>query len=332
MTMKRTIIMDLHPRRVKLIFREVDLQRLHSLATLHIWEEGRMPAEMLEKHLPQADAIIGQTDLPAERLRMASNLKAIVNVEGNFLPNVDYDACFRGGIYVLNAGVAFAQAVAEMVLGLALSAARGIPAADRLFRQGAEVYGHTSNRDSFLLAGKELGIIGFGNLGRALLRLLGPFGCTVRVFDPWLPDNHLRSCGVVPCSLEELLAAGATTENAAMIGARELARMPDGAVLIVASRASLVDFAALTEELRSGRIRAAVDTFPEEPLAADHPLRRLDNLVLSAHRAGSLKESYELMGEMTADDLTQIFNGLAPVRLQQARPETVKRMRSKPVG
>ncbi len=338
--MKKTVLMDLHPRKVDLIFHPEDLARLRSLATLHIWEEGRMPAEVLEQHLPEADALIGQTDLPAERLRRAARLKAIVNVEGNFLPNVDYDACFERGIHVLNAGVAFAQAVAEIALGFALSAARGIPEADRRFREGREVYGYGSNRDSFLLAGRQLGIVGFGNLGRALLRLVAPFGCTVRVFDPWLPDSYLRGFGVIPAPLEELmrgsrvvfLLAGATTENAAMIGARQLAWMGDGAILIVVSRAALVDFDALTEELRSGRIRAAVDTFPEEPFAADHPLRGLPNVVLSAHRAGSLKESYELMGEMTVDDLTQIFAGLPPVRLQQARPETVKRMRSKPVG
>ncbi len=334
--MKPKALIDPHPRTLELLFGPQDLRRLKSLVRLTVWEGSRMPAEIVERHLPDTTVLIGQTDLPRERLERAPRLQAIINVEGNFQPNVDYDSCFARGIHVLGTGVAFGKAVAEMALGMALSLARGIPQADRLFRQGKEVYGRFSNRDAFLLSGSDVGLIGFGNLGRALLPFLLPFRCRVRVYDPWLPAPFLREQGVEPCPLEALLAAsrivfvlaGATAENQAMLDRRRLGLMPRGACLVLVSRAALVDFDALAARLRTGEIRAALDVFPEEPLGRRHPLRKLDNVILSAHRAGSLASAYQLMGEMLVDDLTQILNGLPPLRLQRAERETVARMRS----
>ncbi len=337
--MKPNALLDPHPRTMELLFSPEDLRRLKALVRPTVWEGSRMPADMVENALPDAFAVIGQTDLPRERLERATRLKAIVNVEGNFQPNIDYDFCFERGIHVLGVGAAFGKAVAEMALGMALALARGIPHADRQFRTGKEVYGRFSNQDSFLMSGSDVGLIGFGNLGRALLALLGPFRCRVRVYDPWLPDRWLAESGVMPSALDDVLSAsrilfvlaGATAENQAMIGKRELDRMPRGACLVLASRASLVDFDALTAKLQQGAIRAALDVFPQEPFAKTHPLRRLDNVILSAHRAGSLASSYRLMGEMLVDDLGQILRGLPPIRRQRAERETVARMRSMPV-
>ena len=338
--MKQNILMDLFPRTVDLIFTKHDLAKLESFGNLKIWEGTRMPSQDLEEHLPETEVIIGQPDLPEKRLMMAGKLKAIINVEGNFQPNVDYGYCFRKGIHVLNVGVVFGQAVAEMVLGFVLSLARSISQSDAMFKEGREVYGTPGCKSSFLIYGKSIGIVGFGNLGRTLLPLLRPFHCFIRVYDPWLPDNYLREFGVQPCGLEELikesrivfLLAGATMENRAMIGKKELEWLQENAIFILASRSSLVDFDAFTEALQTGKFMAAVDVFPREPFPKDHPIRRLDNVLLSAHRAGGLPETYKLMGEMIVDDLDLIFKGLAPIRLQKATRETVLKMRSKPVG
>ncbi|HUX22855.1 MAG TPA: NAD(P)-dependent oxidoreductase, partial [Spirochaetia bacterium] len=162
----------------------------------------------------------------------------------------------------------------------------------------------------------------------------------IHVYDPWLPENLLREQGLIPASLKEVLSdsrvifvlAGATSENRAMLGRSELNLISKGAAFVLASRASLVDFDALTEHLKSGRFSAAIDVFPEEPFAAHHPIRSLPNVLLSAHRAGGIAESYLMMGEMVVDDLSLILQGLAPVRLQRASRETVGRMQSKPVG
>ena len=337
--MKPKALVDPHPRTLEMVFSRGDLARLKTLVKVTAWEGSRMPAEMVEAQLPSTSVIIGQTDLPRARLERAPALKAIINVEGNFQPNVDYEYCFERGIHVLGVGVAFGKAVAEMALGMALALARGIPYADRQFRKGKEVYGRFSNQDSFLISGAEVGFVGFGNLGRALIGLLEPFRCHVRVYDPWLPPRWLAECGTIPSSLDDVLRtscvlfvlAGATAENQAMIGKRQLDLMPPGACLVLVSRASLVDFDALTAKVRTGGIRAAVDVFPQEPFPKRHPLRTLDNVILSAHRAGSLTSAYRLMGEMLVDDVAQILNGLSPLRLQRAERETVARMRSMPV-
>jgi len=337
--MKPKAIVDPHPRTVELLFSKEELKRLKALVSIRVWEGSRMPSEMVEKHLPEASVIIGQTDLPRERMERAKKLRAIINVEGNFQPNVDYEYCFQRGIHILNVGGAFGQAVAEMALGFAIALARGILEGDRLFREGKELYGRFSNQAAFLIAGAEVGFIGFGNLGRALLRLLQPFRCQIRVYDPWLPERWLAELGIIPSSPEEVLKfsqivfvlAGATEENRGMLDRRKLNLMKKGACLILVSRASLVDFEALTEKLTKGDIRAAVDVFPEEPFAKDHPIRRLDNVILSAHRAGGLSGVFRRMGEMIVDDLTLILGGLPPVRLQRAERETVARFRSMPI-
>src|SRR6476620_6719946 len=116
---------------------------------------------------------------------MAQRLRALLNIEGNFYPNVDYQTCFDRGVHVLGCGPAYAQAVAEYALGLALDLARGISREDRAFRAGRERYLGEGNADAVLLRHYDVGLIGFGNMGRALLPLLAPFSPTIRVFDPW---------------------------------------------------------------------------------------------------------------------------------------------------
>jgi phosphoglycerate dehydrogenase-like enzyme len=333
-----TIIVDPWPRTMGLVFTPEARARLEAAADLVIYEDGRMPEAMLEAALPRAVALIGQSDMREERLERAPHLRAIVNVEGNFLPNVDYDACARRGISVLSVAPCFSLPVAEMGLGLALDLARGITATDRAFREGAEQYGLAGNRSSFLLTGCDVGLIGYGNLGRALRPLLAPFGGTVRVCDPWLPPGYLREQRCIPAALDELLAAsriifllaGVTEENKGLIGRREIDLMPDGAVVILLSRAPLVNWDAFLDAARGGRIRAATDVFPQEPVPPDDPVRGVRDLLLSSHRAGGIPDAFRTMSEMVVDDLELILQGLPPVRLQQARPETAGRYRSAP--
>src|SRR5215216_7427351 len=182
------VLVDPLPRTLDMICDAPTRARLEALGPLVVHEDGPMPDELVEAHLPQATAILGQTAMPAERLERAPNLRAIVNVEGNFLPNVDYAAALARGVHVLNASPAFALPVAEAALGMALDLARGISAADRAMRAGRETYGLDSNHDAFLLTGSPVGIVGFGDLGRELHRLLAPFGCPTKVYDPWVPD------------------------------------------------------------------------------------------------------------------------------------------------
>jgi phosphoglycerate dehydrogenase-like enzyme len=332
------IIFDPYPRSKELIFQPQQWDRFQTLGRIVHADEGRLDPDTIDAYLPDATVLIGQTDLSAERLNRAKQLKAILNVEGNLLPNVDYEICFQKGIHVLTAAPAFAPAVAESALAFALDLARGITAADRDFRAGNEKYGLTGNRDTFSLRQADVGLIGFGNLARALLPLLTPFHCRIRVFDPWLPDSYVRDHHCEPSSLEAVLSksrvifilATVTTENEGFIDDTRMALIQPGAAVILMSRAAVVDFEAFIRRVEEGHFRAATDVFPVEPVPSKSPVRRVDGLLLSAHRTGGLRDSFFRIGDMAIDDLSLILAGLPPVRMQAAQRETVARFRSKP--
>ena len=119
--------------------------------------------------------------------------------------------------------------------------------------------------------------------------------------------------------------ASPTTENHALLSRALLERIQPGAVLVLISRAHVVDFDALTDLVVAGRFKAAIDVFPHEPLAPDHPIRQAPGAVLSAHRAGSVQEGLWEIGTMVVDDLEAIARGLPPQRLQVAQPEVAAR-------
>ena len=333
------VILQPAPQRTGRIFTPTAHQELENAFRVVDLSDDHDPRS-LDAVLPEAFAIIGQPDLPADRLARATSLRAICNVEGNFFPNVDYDGAFARGIHVLGCGPAYAQAVAEYALGLALDVARGISREDRAFRDGSERYVLDGNADAILLRGARVGLIGYGNLGRALRPLLEAFDVDLRVCDPWLPERALLDWGLVPAALPELLErsrfvfvlATVTADSEHLLGATELQRLPDGARLILVSRAAVVDYDALWAELASGRILAGVDVWPLEPVPADDPYRRLEGLVFSGHRAGGIPQAFQQIGDMVVDDLRQISSGLPPVRMQVAARELVGRYRNRPVS
>jgi phosphoglycerate dehydrogenase-like enzyme len=332
------VILRPAPHGTARIFRPEVLAALHERYEVVDLSDDDAP-DALEAALPDAFAVIGQPDLDRARLAKAPNLRVICNVEGNFFPNVDYETCSERGIYVLGCGPAYAQAVAEMSLGLALDIARGISREDRAFRAGTEHYVADGNETSVLLRGSTIGLLGYGNLGRALHRLLQPFDAQIRVFDPWLPDAVLRQVGLQPASLDETIGesrflfvlATVTAESRHLLGARELDRVPPGGRVILVSRAAVADFDALLERIRAGRFLAAVDVWPEEPMPVDSPFRQLDGLVFSGHRAGGIPQAFLEIGDMVLDDLHQIERGLPPARMQVAARELVGRYRNRPV-
>jgi phosphoglycerate dehydrogenase-like enzyme len=133
------IVIDPEPRALDEIFDQAAWSTLESLGEVAVHEgAGRMPAARFESFLPEMELLIGQSDISKARLDRAKKLRAIVNVETNFLQNVDYETCFERGIHVLAPSSAFARPVAEMALGLAIDLCRGVTAADRAMRAGSE--------------------------------------------------------------------------------------------------------------------------------------------------------------------------------------------------
>jgi phosphoglycerate dehydrogenase-like enzyme len=333
------ILIDPLPRTLDVICDAATRAKLHSLGELVVHESSRMPDAMVEKYLPEASIIMGQTKLPRERLLKAKKLRAIIDVETNFTDAIDYDYCFANGIHVLTPASAFADAVAEAALGMAIDLARGITKADRDFRAGREAYGLDGNAQSFSLLGESMGLIGYGDLARSFHRLVAPFKCQISVYDPWVPDYVLTKAGVKAVPLETLLKtcriilvfAGVTSENQGFLGRKELELIRSDAAFLLMSRAAVVDFPAFVELVKQGRFRAASDVFPVEPVAKDDPVRQVEGMLLSSHRTGGMPDALFDIGRQAVADAELILKGLPPVVCRKALPETVKRFRSKPV-
>jgi len=162
----------------------------------------------------------------------------------------------------------------------------------------------------------------------------------VKVYDPWLPTDLIAKHDCTPASLDDLLAtsrvifmfASVTSENEAMIGRREFGLMRPGTAFLLMSRAAVVDFPAMLEAVNSGHIRAATDVFPQEPVAADDPVRHNDGLLLSAHRTGGTTDALFEIGRMTVADAELVMRGLPPQMCRRVDPSVAARTRSKPVS
>jgi phosphoglycerate dehydrogenase-like enzyme len=337
---KPLIVVDPQPRGLDEIFDPPTRARFERLGELVIHDgAGRMPAETIERCLPDMALLIGQTDMPAERLERAKSLRAIINVETNFLQNVDYETCFRRGIHVLAPSSAFARPVAEMALGMAIDLCRGVTAADRAFRAGSEKWLLDGATGCFSLYGAPIGLVGFGDLARAFVPLAVPFGCPIKAYDPWVSDHFMAAHGVAAASLDEVLStsrvicifASVTSENQGFLGRREFELIAPGSVVLLMSRAAVVDFPEFLGQIKAGRFRAASDVYPIEPAPADDPAREVEGLLLSPHRAGALTDSLHEIGRQTVADAELILRGLPPLSCRRAQRETVGLSRSKPV-
>ena len=334
------IVIDPQPRALGEIFDPAAWDRLKSLGDLAVHERlGRMPADRLDSLLPGMALLIGQSDMPKERLDRAPKLRGIVNVETNFLQNVDYETCFTRGIHVLAPGSAFAKPVAEMTLGMAIDLCRGVTEADRAMRAGREKWLLDGAAGCFSLNGARVGLVGFGDLARAFTPLLQPFGCAIKAYDPWVSDHFMAGFGVAAASLEEVLGtsqvivvfAAVTNENEGFLGKREFEMVAPGSVVLLMSRAGVVDFPEFLRQVESGRFRAATDVFPVEPAPLDDPARKVEGLLLSPHRAGAMAEALLEIGRQTVADAGLILRGLPPLSCRRAQRETVSRSRSKPI-
>lgn len=335
---KPLVICAPEPRTLDLIFSPEKLAELQARYEL-VETDAASVAGLPDAVLGRAAYVLGQPPISSETLARMTGLKAVLNVESNLIDNMPYEEVFARGIHVVTTGAVFAVPVAEIGLGFALDLARGITAADTAFREGRELWGGDGNTRARLLTGADVGIIGFGDLGRALTRLLAGFRCDIKVHDPWLPPSILVDHGVAPASLDEVLSgsdfvfvmAAVTSENRGFLGAEAFASMRKGAAFILMSRADVVDFDALLDAVEAGHIVAASDVWPEEPLAAGHRARGLSGLIRSAHRAGAMDVAFKQMGEMVLEDMALMDRGLPPLRCKRAERETARRMRSRPV-
>lgn len=230
--------------------------------------------------------------------------------------NVNVKAATQHGVTVAYTPARNAAATAEHTIAMMLSALRGIPAADAAIRQGLWKGDYTWESVGFELETATVGLIGYGAIGKIVGRILHSFGATVLVYDPFAKLEEGSS--VQQVELPELLRrsnivslhARETKESRGILGAREIAQLPKGAVVVNCARGSLLDYDALAEALQSGHLyAAAADVFPKEPLPADSPLLKLQNFVMTPHTAGGTRQAAEKAAAIAAEEVRRFLAG-----------------------
>ncbi len=294
----------------------IDHHPLQLLSSAQLAE--RVAAERADVLICEADSCKGPVfDL---------GLRAIGSTRGD-PTNVDLDGATAAGIPVLRAPGRNADGVAELAVALALAATRGIVAADRDVRDG-QVYRDGSipyqRFRGWQLAGRTVGVVGYGAVGRAAAWRFEGLGMRVIASDPFAPDaTHELDDLLAEADLVSMHAA-VTPDTVGLISAERIAGMKPGGVYVNTARAALHDLDALTAALADGHLAAAaLDHFEGENLPADHPLQGMDNVVLTPHIGGATydTESHQTMSMATG--LDALLRGEAPSNL--ANPEVLHR-------
>jgi D-3-phosphoglycerate dehydrogenase len=244
----------------------------------------------------------------------------VVGRHGVGLDTVDLDAATRHGVAVVHAPGSNSQAVAEHALMLMLACAKRTVEIDRLTRKGDWRARHEIGNTE--LAGKTLGIVGVGNIGRRVARFGGAIGMRVLGYDRYVPADEVRRRGAEPVgNLEELLPqvdvltchTPLTPETRHMIDERALARLRPGAIFINTSRGPVHSERALFEALVQKRLSAAgLDVFEQEPSPVDNPLFNLDNVVCSGHVAGVTLEANRQASLQVTAEMLRVLRGERP--------------------
>ncbi|NOZ71874.1 MAG: hypothetical protein GXP38_08165 [Chloroflexi bacterium] len=289
------------------------IDRLRQIGHVISLDRRYSPEELIEV-AREADALIvrSRTHVPAEVINNLSKLK-VIGRAGAGLDTIDVSAARARGVSVVNAPDANTVAVAEHTIGLMISLARHIPAADASLKQG---YWHKSKLLGVTLYGKTLGIIGFGRIGREVAKRAAAFGMRIIVNQPRLTPELALAAGAEPHDLYDLLAEAdfvsihipLRPQNKNLIGARELALMKPQAYLINTARGGIVDEEALLATLRAGHLAGvAIDVFASEPTPnlelVQHP-----RVIATPHIAASAREAQRDAALTVAEKVAEILD------------------------
>ncbi len=288
-------------------------------AVAHVATCESYDADEIARQAADADLILTcYTEIPAKVINAAPRLKGIVKY-GVGTNNIDLEAATRNKVMVANCPDYGSDTVADHAFALLISLARRIPELDRAMRQEAWLW----PREWFGLdlAGKTLGLIGLGRIGRCMARRARGFGMELIAVDPYVDPGEAGDLGVAFTSLDELLERAdfisihcvLTPETRGLVGREQLKRMKDTAFLIDVSRGAIVDEAALIRALKEGWIAGAgFDVFEHEPLAPDYPLLGMDNVILTPHVAWYTREAFERVEKDTLNGVLDILAGRTP--------------------
>ncbi|MDO0910686.1 hydroxyacid dehydrogenase [Streptomyces sp. DT2A-34] len=300
MTQRPYALFAMSAENVPQVFPPEVLQRLRESVdidpALVAEDHGDFTGPRLKDALARTEILVtgwGCPRLDAAVLDAAPKLRAVLHSAGS-VKSLATPELWRRGIAVSSAAAANAVPVAEYTLAMILLAGKDLFAArDRLRTERAfPGWGLVPGIGNH---GRRVGVIGASRIGRKVIELLRPFDLRVSLTDPYVDEAGAAALGVPLLALDDLLRtsdvvtvhAPETPETHHLVGRRELALMPDGAVLLNTARGGLVDHDALLAELRTGRLSAILDVTDPEPLPADSPLYDLPNAFITPHLAGS---------------------------------------------
>lgn len=256
-------------------------------------------------------------------MRRLPDLKLVAVSRGGPI-NIDMAAARAHGITVVNVPGRNATAVAEFTIGAILAETRLIRVGHEALRKGewrGDLY--RADRTGRELSEMTVGVVGYGNIGTKVVRLLRAFGCHVLVSDPYVQlSAEDRNAGVELVALDDLLSRSdvvtlhsrVTEETRGLIGKDTIARMKPGVIFVNTARGPLVDYDALYEALISGQIASAMlETFAVEPVPSDWPLLQLPNVTLTPHIAGASVRTVTYAAEQAAEEVRRYLSGLPPV-------------------
>ncbi|HEY9516936.1 MAG TPA: phosphoglycerate dehydrogenase [Gemmatimonadaceae bacterium] len=258
-----------------------------------------LPSADLLERINNYDALIGRsaTRISRELLRRGTRLR-VIGRAGVGVDNIALDTATELGVAVINAPAGNTVAVAELLFGGLLSLLRHLPLADSSMHAGRWERSRLLGSE---LRGRTLGIVGLGRIGGEVAKRARAFGVTVISYDPYVGDERFDALHVRrAASLADLLAASniitvhtpLNAETRGMIGRREIAQLPAGAIVANLARGGIIEESALVDALTDGTLFGAViDVYTAEPLAADHPLRTATNVVLTPHIGASTAEA-----------------------------------------
>jgi len=265
-----------------------------------------------------------RTGFPETLLRRLPKLR-MIGITGAHVATLDLAACSRQGIVVCNTaggGPGAPFATAELALGLLISAARAIPAADATLRAGGFQRGLPVGLS---LAGKTLGIVGLGRLGSRMARYAAALDMKAIAWSPNLTEAKAQQAGARLVGKSELMAESdaisvhmvLSPRSRGIIGAEDIGRMKNGAILINTSRGPLIDESALVAAVSAGHIIAALDVYDKEPLPRDHPFRACGNTVLTPHIGYGVEETWRDFYPRSIENALAFLDG-APIRALNA--------------
>jgi len=326
-------VFNLDQARLRQCFTPQTVDAIGELVELEREVPEKLSHEWLVPRLAQAEGVItgwGSLSLTAQRLEAAPRLRYAIHSAGSVKGLVS-DAVWTRGIRVTSAANVNGRPVAQFVLGLLFACLKDVFRYQVQFKErGREAWKRGPQISGYYRT--TVGVIGAGNVGRELLRFLQPHDFRVLVFDPLLSEDAAQSLGAQKVSLDALLrqsravvlVAPNIPENRHLIGAEQLALLPDGCSFINPGRGALVDHDALIAELQSGRIMACLDVTDPEPPPEGSPLYSLPNCILTPHVAGSLNDECLRLGDQALEEIRRLVAG-APFD-NEVTEEALKRM------